>query len=447
MMNTQASYGAQYLQLRNMVLDPRDYIARSVGFCRWLGCFASLAVAFDCQAQETPRVSLAGEQAAETRHLAATGTDGYNLKLGPTAWIFTTSLALEASDNIRLEHTNPQADLIFRPEAGTQMNFPVSEKNTLKLAAVAGYSAYLRHSEYDRWYVTPGSELSFDVYMGDVWLNVHDRFSILQDAYQDPTVVGIADFSQLRNAAGLAAVCDLNKAFLKASYDHVNYLALRGVNTGSAHQPDGSSDVLSSSIGLHLGRGLSTGLEGGATFIRYAHETTAPFFADGTQGNVGAFFEDQISECISAKGNLGYTVFSPQPNQPEHASAEFSGLFATLAMAHRVNRFLDYELSGGRNLNFSLYGGTVDLTSARLVANWRLFWKTQLSTSFGFEHGAQLGSEAEVFNRYGPSMRLERAIMKELTANITYQFYYRDSDLLDRDYSVNIAILQLEYRF
>src|SRR5215471_14961785 len=122
MMNTQASHGAQHLQLRNSVLAPRGCIARSVGFCRWLGCFASLALAFDYQAQEMPRVSLAGEQAAETRHLAATGTDVYNLKLGPTDWRFTTSLALEASDNIRLEHTNPQADLIFRPEVGTQMN-------------------------------------------------------------------------------------------------------------------------------------------------------------------------------------------------------------------------------------------------------------------------------------------------------------------------------------
>ena len=72
-------------------------------------------------AQEALRLSLAGEQAAEARRKAVANLDHDNLKLGPTTWSFDAALALEASDNIRLETQHPQSDLILRPEAGARM--------------------------------------------------------------------------------------------------------------------------------------------------------------------------------------------------------------------------------------------------------------------------------------------------------------------------------------
>src|SRR4029077_17433808 len=101
-----------------------------------------------------------------------------------------------------------------------------------------GYSAYIIHPELSRFYITPGSELSFDIYSGDFWINFHDRFSISENSYQDPTVTGNGDYSQLQNALGVAATWDLNKVLVRGGYDHVNYQTI----SGGAGQPNGQSE-------------------------------------------------------------------------------------------------------------------------------------------------------------------------------------------------------------
>src|SRR5262249_39758635 len=142
---------------------------------------------------------------------AASSSDFYNLRLGQTAWRFESGLGLEASDNIRLETAGAEADVIFRPEIKAHMTCPLSAANNINLTLGAGYSAYAQHSEFNRWFVTPGTELSFDLYAGDFWINFHDRLSVLQNSYQDPTVVGVANYAQLQNAAGIRPTWALNK--------------------------------------------------------------------------------------------------------------------------------------------------------------------------------------------------------------------------------------------
>jgi hypothetical protein len=108
---------------------------------------------------------------------------------------------------------------------------------------------------------------------------------------------------------------------------------------------------------------------------------------------------------------------------------------------------VDYTLAGGRSLNLSLYGGAIDLAFARLALNWKILRETNLSTSFDFEHGTQVGFGLETFNRYGPAMSLSRAITPKLAAGFSYQLYYRASDIEDRNYTVNIASVDVRYRF
>src|SRR5258708_29677803 len=196
----------------------------------WLGLPA------DAPAQEAVRMSLAGEAAAAARRKAALSPDSYSLRLGPTGWNVAAALALEANDNIQFNSTRAESDLVVRPQLSSRMKWPISDKNSLNLAFGAGYSAYGQHSEFDRFFVTPGSELAFDIYAGDFWINAHERLSITENAYQDPTVTGTADYSQLQNIAGLSSTWDLNKLVLRAAYDHASY----AVVTGATGVPDGA---------------------------------------------------------------------------------------------------------------------------------------------------------------------------------------------------------------
>jgi len=398
-------------------------------------------------AQESVRLSLAGEQTAEARRKAASSTDFYNLRLGPTAWRFEPGLGLEASDNIRLENAAPQADVIFRPEIKAHMTCPVSTANSINLSLGAGYSAYAQHSEFNRWFVTPGTELSFDLYAGDFWINFHDRLSVLENSYQDPTVVGVADYAQLQNVAGVRPTWALNKLTVQVGYDHVNYVELSGNDGGGGGGTDGQSEVFSSALGYAFEGGATTGLELGGSLIHFDASGPNQSFTDAAEWSVGWFSEAQLSQYISVRGRIGYTQFLPEPILPGEPATDFTGLYLQIAAAHRLNQYLDYTLSGGRNLNFTFYGGTVDLSAANLALNWRILHKINLTTSFEFEHGSQFGSGAETFNRYGPGVSLSRLITQKLLASLGYRFYNRDSNLPDRDYVVNIASVDVRYQF
>jgi len=408
---------------------------------RWLAFV--LLLTGSVRAQEAVRLSLASAEAAEARRRAAATLGYYNLKLGPTAWRLGASLGTEWSDNIRLEGQNPKSDFLFRPEMTARMLWPISDKNSINLSLGAGYTAYASYSEYNRFYVRPGSELSFDFYVGDFWINVHDRFSILEDSYLDPTVVGSADYSRLENAAGVTALWDLNKILLRAGYDHLNYLSLRD-DTGS--QPDGRSDMTSLSAGYAPAAGLLFGVEVGGGLIHY-EAGPRQGFEDASQWNAGVFTDTQISEYIRLRGSVGYVVFSPEPLPAAPDLDEFSGLYCQLALIHRLNEYVTYTLSGGRNVSFTFYGGTIDLYQARLAANWRLLHKISLNTSLDYEHGEYLTFGSEKFDRVGPAFTLGRGITEKLSASLGYRLYWRNSNVPNRDYTVNVVSLRLVYAF
>jgi hypothetical protein len=391
------------------------------------------------RAQETIRLSLAGEDAAEARRKANSTLGYYNLKLGLAALRVSSSLGIEGNDNVNNSATNVEADVSFRPSVNLQLIWPVTDQNSLNLNIGAGYSFYVQHSRLNQLFLTPGSELSFDIYAGNFWINLHDRVSITENSYQDPTVVGTGDYEQFQNAVGLSALWDLNKILIKGNYDHVNYIAL-GNSQGTR---SGDSDVLSVAAGYALKPQNMVGVELGGSLMRY-DTTTNSIYSDANQWNVGLYYESPLSQYIKFKGSAGYTVYGPNTST---ATNNYSGYYAQLALTHRLNQFVDYGLSGGRRISFGFFGGTVDLYSARWQANWKIVKDVSIGTSFTYEHGTEIYTGSETFNRYGPGASLSHVFTTKLQGTLSYQFYKRNSDLANRSYLLNIVTLMLTYQF
>jgi len=413
--------------------------------------------------QEAIRMSLASADAAAARRRAVSTFGYYNLRLGPTAWRFGAGLGLEYNDNVQLQQENPLNDFIFRPHIEAQMLWPVTEKNAINLSLGCGYAAYAHHSDLNRLYVTPGSELSFDLYLGDLWVNVHDRFSIIEDSYQDPTVAGTGNYSRLQNALGLAATWDLNKVLVRAGYDHVDYLAFSGNN----QQPDGQSELVSTSIGYNLKPGLLAGAELGGGLLHYSGPSA--FFRDAKQWNAGMFLEAELSQYLRLRGSVGYTDYAPDNRQftsffimgtnvvvATNSITDFTGIYGQVDLQHQLNRFVAYTLSAGRTINFGFYANSVDLIFIRLLTNWRIVRKVTIGTSFDFETGSEgiffntrngAGRLPETFNRYGGRLTVGRGITAKASASLSYQFFWRNSNLPGRSYTDNIVSLNFNYRF
>lgn len=394
-------------------------------------------------------MSIASAEAAEARRKAATSLGYYNLKLGPTAWRFSSGLGVDYNSNVHYTESNPEGDFIFRPQISTHMLWPISDINSLNLTLGGGYSAYVKNPKLDQAFITPGSELSFDLYVGEFWINLHDRFSMTENSYQDPSVAGSGNYSQFQNALGQTTTWDLNKTIVKLSYDHINYDSLSGSSgQGNSTPPSGYSEVFSTSAGYALKPGMLLGVELGGSLINYS-TTTSAYYPSAKQWNAGGFFDTPVSEYIHLVAHAGYTAYSPDSSgsATTPSSSDFSGMYSELDVSHRVNEFVSYTLSGGRNISGGYAGGTIDRYFAHAQANWQVLRKVSLGTSFSYEHGKQLSGYAETYDQYGPGISLSRTLTEHLSSSLGYQVYWRDSNQAGRNYTVNVVSLNLNYTF
>ncbi len=413
---------------------------------RWLAGGVALAVFASVAAwgQEAVRMSQAGDQAAEARSEAARRLGNENLRLGLTRWSFSAGTGVEVNDNLRLTATDTQQDVILRPEVRARMRWPVSEMNSLNLALGAGYLFYLQHADYSRPFITPGTDVAFDLYVGDFRIDLHDRVSLSSANYEDPNLTGKGDYQALENALGVGAVWDLNKVVVKAGFDHLNYMSLGS----SIRVPDRVTESFYTSVGYSIKSDMVVGLDLGGALVDYSPVTGSYAAAAGTQWNAGPFFETRLSRHVRFRSKVGYTGFNLDTSSVPPRSDSFTGPYFQMEVTHALNQYFDHGLSCGRNQYLAYSGTMVDTYYARWQANWKLIRETRISTSFSYLQGTAGFAGSETYDRYGPGVSLSRDFLKnKLSSSLRWQYYWRESDLAGRDYKVNIVSLNLMYNF
>jgi hypothetical protein len=405
----------------------------------WLvvGCGFGFALTLTGISQEAVRASFAGEAAAAAKRRAASTIGYYNLKLGDLRLRMHASAEIEANDNVNLSDQDARADLILRPQARGTFFYPLTERNALNLTIGAGYSFYLREDNLSRYFITPGSELSFDVFVGDCVINIHDRFSVSQDAYQNPAATGSGNIGTFDNMAGVSATWDLNDLIVSTGYDNL----VRRSTTSGFSQQNATSHAFQGSGGMKLNPFTILGLDLGATLIE--RETQS----GGLQYNAGLSYRSQISEYLSVRAALGYTLYQLDAPVLAGGRDELNAAYGSLALQHRVNRILSYSLEAGRDIQIGLFSDILDLYYARLQSSWNLIHKLSLTTHLSYEWGKESGGVGDKITRYGGGIGVGRTITEKLSARLSYDLLVRNSDLPGREYLQNRLGLSLSYLF
>ncbi len=404
-------------------------------------------LAGQARSQEALQMSLAGDQAAENLRQATSTIGYYYLLWGPVAWRFSSGMEVDYNDNINLQSQNQEGDFIFRPNLNTQMHWPVTQQNSLDVSLGAGYSFYATHSDFDQFYLNPGTGLSFNIFAGDCVINLHDWVSITEYSYQNPTAGNNGSYAQLQNAAGTSLLWDLNKVVAQLGYDHLTDISL-----GSSQQvPDSTSDNWYLNAGMRVLPEITAGVEGGLGLISYSQSPTVAPQPDATQLNGGVFCKAQISEYMNARLDAGYTVYSPSSTTGFTNLSSAASIYFQLSVSHRVNKFINYSLTAGRSTDSSFFGQPFDYYFVRWQPNWNFFKNYQLSTPVFWEKGTQLyavsGTVAEDYTQYGAGINLGRAITKKLSGSLAYQYVRENSAQSILNYTVNIVSLSFSYQF
>ena len=383
---------------------------------------------------------MAGQAVAEARKYALEN-EKFNVELGPVSLRLTGNLGIEATDNVRLSETAAEADLSFVPQLDLLGSWRVTERNTLSLGMGIGSRKYLNATDYDRFFITPDTDLSFDLYVGDFTINLHDRFLYTSDVATDPTVSRTGSLSRFENLAGFNVVWDLNQAYVSLGYDHESYIATEAANDYLTH----ASELMTAMLGFHLRPTVDAGLQVGGGLLNY--ETPSEQYPNNQHVSIGPFLQAQLSEYTSTTLAGGYVAYRLDTQGFTNAASSLDGFYLDCSLHQKVGNLLTHTLSFGRSVQTYIGSGLMELWQIRHSASWNILRDTGVSTTLSYEHGTETGGSGEILDRYGACISFSRALTQHASGSLGYQFYLKNSDLPGNSYVQNRLVLNVSYRF
>ena len=389
-------------------------------------------------AQQAYRASIAGEQAAEAqaRGLAAQRA---NMQLGPVSLRYAASLQIQATDNVYNTSTDRQPDMYFQPQITTTAFWQATERNTLSMTLGLGYTEYIVASEYDGVLIAPGSDVSFNLFIEDVVLNFHDRFSVSQDVQNNIGITGIGSFNRFENVIGVGMTWDLNKMVVSAGYD---YDLLVPLQEGTLDQTRGS-DLFYASAAFEVNPTTQAGLVLGGGLTEYTGNT----YNDNQHVSAAVFLRSQVSDYSNLRLAAGYVFYNYEPGGTLTNGGTLGAVFGDLSYSHRAASWFSHTLAVGRSLQPGLFSDLTDLVYARHSANWNLLRNISMTTSLSYEYEVDSVPQKQRTSRYGCGISFGRTLTRHLNGSVGYQFYYRDSNTAGGTYPQNQLVLNMVYSF
>ncbi|MCX6916927.1 MAG: outer membrane beta-barrel protein [Verrucomicrobia bacterium] len=383
--------------------------------------------------------SLAGDAAAEARNLQQQSQD-YTIKSGDFRLLVTPSLGFDWNSNINTAHTSALSDFILFPALGLDMSYPLTERNVLRLNVTFGYKEYLEHSQYSGLDVHSGSVLSYDIYVKDFWINLHDRFSYSQDPSQTAAVANTGTYGYYQNTLGFTTTWDLEDVTLSLGYDHLNYYSISQAYSYTDH----ASEMVVGRGGFKFHPTVTAGLEGTVSYTAYDQ----PMLNNNMGYSAGVYADWQPGHYFHLQPRFGYMIYQFDQTSLTIPAVNQNAWYLDLTATHEVSDAVSYSFSAGHELTLGTYGNTIEDWYLRPSVSLKIVKNLRLNTSFSYQHGTQglgnfTGSLAENFDWFTWSIGLSRPLIKRLTIGLNYRLTLRTSNYVSREYNQNLVSLQL----
>ncbi len=422
---------------------------------------AALQATASASAQQAILNDLAS-QAATSTHPIDMATMPYTVKSGDFRLLLTPSLQAQWDNNIALTSSNKLQDYIVEPMLKIDAYYPLTQVNLLKLNVGVGYSDYLQHSDYSAWDISSGSMLSFDTYIADVLIDLHERLSLSQDAGAQAVNAAVGNYTSGNNDVGVRASWNPNKLNLSLGYDHRNDISI-----GSAIQSEnGTSELFNGRAGWRFDPAATAGVE--VTYSTTAYDQA--LLNNNSSYTIGTYAEWHPGNYFKVTPRVGYSIFQYQQTSASSEiidltpsgnpitvltgkpiqTSDFNSWYADLTLLHDITRDLSYSLSVGHEVQSGIQSDAVGDSYLRLGTNWKLIKDWDLHGSFSYEHGQEglgniTGNLTETYNWYTGTLQLDRVVTSKLRVGLKSRVTFRSSTNSTLGYTQALVGVQVSY--
>jgi hypothetical protein len=398
-------------------------------------------------AQEALKNALLTDASAQLRNRPPVRPPDDVLRIGPVTFDIGLGYSIEASDNVRFSETDRQSDLINRPSLRIGMTYHLSRNSRLTFGAQFGYTDYVKHSEFDSFFIAPDSEVAYDFRIGDVVVTVYDRFDYSQDVATEAALSGVAQFRRIQNLAGVRAVSRLDKWTLQGGYGHLNVI---GVDENLDYL-ERSDEELFARVGYHFHDSVDAGLEASGSFSDYVLATQN----DSITVSVGPFVTWSAGQAfrVSVRGGMAYSIFEATTSGA--ADTAVTSYYASLDADHHLTRHITHGASVRHDIRPGINRDSDYIESTHF--DYHLAWafhryatlNLALFGEFSEDHRVDdaVSSVNETYNHFGVSPGVVYNLTRHFSLSARYSFTMRNSDETSRSYRENRAVLGAMYRF
>ena len=374
-----------------------------------------------------------------------TAPGNYFLKAGPVDFGASLSLNAEFNDNVGLSENNRQSDFILRPVLQIDSEWRVTALNTLRFDIGIGYATYLQHSDLNTRSILldPGSQISFDVFVGGILkLNFHDRFAILQNPIDEPSLSNTARFDRFQNTAGVTGLFDFNDLKLVVGYDHFTYSTF----SSEFNFLDRSEEQVFASAGLRISDAFTLGVDGSGALVDYRLNINN----NGTTFSGGPFAEATLSSYTTMRLSGGWQAMNFDGSGTTGDTSNYNGWYGSLTIAQRLNQYWTHSLSVGHEARLGLEVNYSEYDYARYLSQWQINPRLSAGFEVFIENDNESGTAAqnsELSRRWGAGLSLTWRLGSKLSADLHYRYVDKNSDLALRNYYQNSISVDLKYTF
>jgi hypothetical protein len=338
--------------------------------------------------------------------------------------------------------------------------------NTVQFRAGLGYTDYVNNPRLNRQTTTisPDSAIQFNIYSGDVKINIHDQFSLQQEAVSQGTLSGVSQLERFTNNIGIAVLWDLNETIWTFGYDHFNFIALNGANSSggtisSLNNTDHSTDQLSASVGFKLATAVIGGFEATASYSDYPAQTRSNY----SSISVGPHIEFQLTPYTHVFLSGGFKGYSSGANAPGSVSVNNvaaqpsqgnqNGWYANASFIHRLNKYYSDRLDIAHNDDVQGISGHTISDGARYTGSWRVNRNVTLGLGMFYENvkvssgPALSGAIPADYSRFGVSLNTDYRLTDHADLGLGYQLVNKAAATAAQNYQQNRISLSFGYRF
>jgi hypothetical protein len=383
---------------------------------------------------------MSGENAAQLLQKEnASEAQQYNQHYGPVLVKTSAGLGVHFTDNVFWSYY-PKQDVMVEPQADLDALWPITKLNALRLSLGLSYQWYLENSSLnsDAPLVNPGSELAWDLFVGDFHIRLHEGFSYQQSLFFNSFAGGnepfynfndVGTFSRLDNQTGFDVTWTLDKEIFTVGYNHENFIS----KSAAFDYLDRASEWFTGSAGYFLGDHFQAGLEARGSLHNYDQQTV---LNDNSRARVGPFVEASGWKDVTVRAGSG---FDTAQYGAAASGSDYSSYYA-YGRISQDTRLFSHSLEVGRELLLGDNANNMKTIYARYSISSPIVRHVDLGANASVNVAEEFGGPAgfdEKFTYYGFGVRAEYQFRKHWWTDLAYEFYLKESDLPLRDFHRN----------